>query len=195
MQAEPKASEPVLAGCDYHLDAQDRIEFVNERWLAFARENDAPGLDERVIGRPIWSFVQGAPVRQLYRTLFLQVRSRQASFSIPFRCDAPDRFRFMSLQLAPAGGGRILCSGRLLREQKRPYASLLDRSLPRSDYGYPICSLCKRVFAFGEWLELEDAIRQLARFDAARPPRLEEHLCDGCRRLGRAGAEGGSAAA
>ena len=59
---------------------------------------------------------------------------------------------------------------------------------------FPICSLCKQVFAAGAWLELDEAIERLGRFDSTRVPRLEQTVCETCRALGNEAQGGGSAA-
>ena len=42
------------------IDPEDKIIRVNEDWLAFARENEAPHLTpDAVINRPLWDFVSG----------------------------------------------------------------------------------------------------------------------------------------
>lgn len=167
----------------YSIDHSDRLVSLSDSWLAFAVENDAPSLTrELVCGRSIWEFISGADTRQLYRLLFERVRADGRRRSVPFRCDSPDRLRFMELQLAPGADGIELC-GVLLREQQRVYCPLFDTALPHAQYSFPSCSVCRRVFAFGAWLEVEEAVRRLGAFDTARPPGLEPGLCDACRRL------------
>jgi hypothetical protein len=170
--------------CDYSLDAADRLVAVSEAWLEFARENGAPQLDpQAVMHRSIWAFVAGQETRHLYRVLFERVRKRGTSLSVPFRCDSPERIRFMELRMHPAAGEGIDCSGVLLHEHARPHLPLLDPILARADYSFPMCSLCKKIFVFGDWMEVEDAVARLGMFDSARPPALDYGCCDACRRL------------
>ena len=116
--------------CSYFIDADDVLVSVDEEWLAFAKENAAPELTRgRVIGRPLWDFVEGERTRELYRELYERVRSRLTRLSVPFRCDAPDRYRFMRLELEPAAAGAIGCTGVLVREQTRVYLPILDQVL------------------------------------------------------------------
>lgn len=167
----------------YSVDARDTLDSVNEDWLRFARDNGAPELTrERVLGRPLWDFIEGPETRELYAGLFEAVRRRGETFEIPFRCDSPDRFRFMQLALAPGREGGIVCRGLLVREQPRPFYSILDRAFPRAPDTLRLCSLCKRVLVHGSrWTELADAVRELGLFARDAAPDLEHGVCDRCR--------------
>ncbi len=172
----------------YSIDSSDRIIRVSDAWLDFAAENDAPELTRsRVVGRTLWEFIEGPTTRDLYGALFEKIRSLASGVPVPFRCDAPDRYRFMELTLAPAADGVIELSGVLLREQRRRRVPVLERALQHADYSFPICSFCKRVFAAGEWLELEDAIARLGRFDSTNLPGLDQSVCEDCVRATRSG--------
>jgi hypothetical protein len=166
----------------YSIDAKDRVVALSDAWLEFARENRASELTrERVIGQPLWSFVSGRETRRLYEDVFVRARSRRESIELPFRCDSPDRFRFMRLLVSPGSGEGIECVGVLIREQQRPFFPILDRAFPRTSVSLPMCSLCKRIYAFRtRWLELEDAIRELDLFGQKELPRIDYVVCDGC---------------
>lgn len=177
----------------YSIDARDTIVTLSDAWLEFARENRAPELTrEEVIGKPLWDFVAGEETRRLYEDVFVRVRGRDETIELPFRCDSPDRFRFMRLLLRPWSGDGIECVGVLIREQQRPVFSILDRAFPRTSASLLMCSLCKRIYAFGSrWLELEDAIHELDLFGKSELPRIDYVVCEGCvppRRLTQGGA-------
>ncbi len=177
--------DPQRATYRYSIDADDAVSSVGPSWLDFAAENAAPELTrESVLGRPLWDFIAGAQTRHLYETLFERVRAG-GRLSVPFRCDSPDVFRFMRLHLAALPGGGIDFLSVLLRSQGRPRTSLLDSIIPRADYSFDMCSLCKRIFAFGEWLEPEHAIARLGLFDVPSPPGIEYEVCDRCLRENR----------
>ena len=184
------------SSCPYSIDRDDAIISVSDSWLGFARENDAYDLTrESVLGRPIWDFVAGTETQKLYAALFARLRAGEGPFLLPFRCDSPDRFRFMRLALAASSGGAIELTGILIREQERPFFSILDRAFPRTETRLPMCSLCKKIQAFGlRWLELEDAVRELDLLSAAALPRIDYVVCDGCSSPG-SDALGGCAAA
>ncbi len=187
-----------MAGAPRHVvgwtvDRGDRIVGVDDDFLAFARQNAAPELTrEFLVGRPLWSFVEGEEIRALYRLLFARVREEGSAFVVPFRCDAPDRFRFMELHLEPAEDAVVQCEGRLLREQRRPALPLLDRMLPRASTHFPMCSVCLRLFVGGSWLEVDEAVRRLDLLAALPPPALDPALCDECRHAARREPDGGA---
>jgi hypothetical protein len=166
----------------YSIDSDDTVASVSDAWLEFARRNRAGELTrEYVLSQSLWRFIDGRETRQLYETLFDRVRTGHEPIELPFRCDSPDRFRFMRLVLRPAPQDSIRCEAHLLREQQRPVVPILDRAFPRSKSRLPICSLCKRVFAFGaRWLELEDAIGELDLFESAKLPELDHVVCGDC---------------
>ena len=170
-------------GVRYEIDARDRIVAVGGDWEVFARRNGAPELTGEAVVGALWSdFVTDPETRRLYATIFDRVRKNDTELILPFRCDSPDRFRFMRLVVSPGVGGSPSCLGLLEREQERPFYSILDKAFPRSDRSLPICSLCRRIeVAPKEWLEVEDAVARLDLFDSARLPRLDEHVCPRCR--------------
>ena len=171
----------------YSVDRDDAVASVSDDWLAFARDNRASELSrEYVLGQPLWRFIAGEETRLLYRDLFDRVRTGGSAIEIPIRCDSPDRFRFMRLVMAPGPDDSLELECTLVREQERPFFSILDRAFPRSDSSIEMCSLCKSVLApDGEWLELEEAIRALDLFGSDPLPEIEQRVCGGCAALGR----------
>jgi hypothetical protein len=165
---------------EYRLDGRDRVEHVSPAWLAFARENDAAELTrDRVIGRPLWSFVRGMEVQSVYRALFRDVRERGIPLAIPFRCDSPGERREMELEVAPGDGGALKICGRLLRVRPRTYLALLDSMLPRDgEARVELCSFCKRLHIRGRgWFEADE----LPACDHGNGlPALDHGLCDDC---------------
>ena len=167
----------------YSIDRNDAIHSVSDNWLEFARANRASELTrESLIGHSLWKFICGRDTRVLYENLFARIRQDAATFELPFRCDSPDRFRFMQLTLMPGAGAAIHLRGVLIREQERPFYSILDRAFPRTESRLPMCSLCKRIYAYGSrWLELEDAVVQLELFGPTHLPELDYTVCHECR--------------
>ena len=93
---------------DYALDGSDVIVSLGEAWLRFARENGAPELcRESVVGRSLWEYVTGDTTRQLYQAIFRRVRDRGETLVLPFRCDSPERFRFMELAIGCGEGSEL----------------------------------------------------------------------------------------
>jgi hypothetical protein len=180
----------------YSIDQDDSVASVSEAWLEFARANRAPELTrDAVLGESLWRFVAGGETRRLYEDLFVRTRGSGESFELPFRCDSPDRFRFMRLTLEPGPRNAIHFEGILVREQERPFYSILDRAFPGSGSSLRMCSLCKKIYAFEtHWLELEDAIRELGLFDSSSLPEIEYAVCEGCTSAHRRTPDGAAAA-
>jgi hypothetical protein len=182
-------ASPESPSFDYRIDGSDIIIALNDEWLAFARSNGAPELErDIVIGRCLWEYVAGQSTQDLYGAIFRKIRRQRMPATIPFRCDSPDRFRFMQLVVAPRAGDELALQGRLIREQARPYCSILDRLVERSSQKLPMCSLCLRVKILGtQWVEAEQAIERLDLFACDAPPGLEYGVCDDCVRKARGG--------
>ena len=88
---------------------------ANPTWTTFALENEGKAvLPERVIGRPLWSFVADATTRQLYRAMVKKARAGER-LAFPFRCDSPSRRRFMEMHDRGGEDGEVEFAARLLR--------------------------------------------------------------------------------
>lgn len=183
-------TQPRAATYEYSIDESDRLVSVSNTWVDFARANGAPELTrERVVGRPLWEFMEGAEIREIYELLFGWVRRHQSVIELPFRCDSPDCLRFMRLRLTPSEAGRIDLAAVLDREERRPHLMILDCLSARSEYAFPLCSFCRRIFAFGAWLEPEEAIARLGWLESRHPPQIEEDVCGYCSSEARAHAQ------
>ncbi len=168
----------------YAIDESDLIEFVDDAWLAFARDNGAAELTrDSVIGRRLWDFIDGSGTRHFYRALFERIRLEQLETVIPFRCDSPELQRWMELRVLGASKGRIEFSGRLLRAEKQLHVPLINSLLAGPKQRFSICSLCRRVHAFGEWLEPEVAMQRFHVFETVHEPAVEHLVCDQCAEL------------
>lgn len=165
----------------YRITADGRIDSIEGPWDRFARENGAPGLP-RPLGEPLLDHVAGASVRAVLASLLDRARRLDEPIELSYRCDAPDRRRFMRLRLERETGGTLMIRSRVLREEPRPPVRLLEPDASRSDDLLPICAWCKRVEADGTWLEVEEAIERLGLFDRPALPELTHGVCEVCSR-------------
>lgn len=165
----------------YRLDEDNRIFFVNEDWLAFARENDAPGLTrETVLDQPIASFIDDWETFHLYELIFRRVRMTGLQITLPFRCDTPAIRRFMQLSIRLLGDGALELTGRILAVEERNFVALLDPAAPRSKRMVTICSWCKRVKTTNDiYVEVEQALASLRLF-GSQTPWLTHGVCPEC---------------
>ncbi len=165
----------------YGIDSDDLLVRVGGDWDAFSSGNDAPDLTESaVLGTSIWDHVIGAETRQLYQTLFRNVRRIGAVAEVPFRCDAPTRRRFMELEIVPLAEDGLDLNSRLIREELRDSVPLLDLRLTRGRDVLVVCSWCRRVsMPEGRWVEAEEALAELRLFEMPLP-RLSHGVCPDC---------------
>jgi len=169
---------------DYRVDAGDRIRFVSDAWIRFARDNGAPELDrDTVYGISIWRFIDGAQARHLYRLLFERARCALGVYTVPFRCDGPHVRRRMELTIEGHADGSVHLSSTLLAEEPRAPVTLLDPDTLRGAELLHMCSWCKRVLVEGlGWMEIEDAVARLGLFRAP-VPRVTHGVCSACTEL------------
>lgn len=168
----------------YSINGADLIQSVDEPWLRFARENGALELTrEAVIGKSLWECISGSDTQNFYRAVFHRVRSKKIEVTLPFRCDSLELLRFMELHLHPGSDDSVTLCGRLLRQEQRDYVPLINSFLSRDDQRFTMCSLCKRVNAFGDWIEPEEAVKRFHVFETAHEPQLEQGVCNQCEQL------------
>ena len=165
----------------YAIDSGDRITRFNEDWVAFARENDAAALPGRVLGTDLYSHIEGAAVRDLYRWIVARVRSRGGVSAFPYRCDSPALRRFMEMRVEPAAAGGVEFRSRLLRTEDREPVSLCLTADPAAPL-VTMCAWCKRVRAGADWLDIEAAIRAHGGVDALAARGITHGMCEPCAR-------------
>jgi hypothetical protein len=166
----------------HRVDGDDVLRYVDDAWVEFALENDAPKLTrERVLGRSLYDFIQGSDVRHVTALLLGRVRSHQTTVNVPVRCDSPTMRRFIDLALVPMHAVTVEFRSRIEREETRDAVELLDETIDRSEEFVRICSWCKRVLVEDRgWQEIEVAVEALDLFDATPLPQLTHGICETC---------------
>lgn len=167
--------------CVWRLDQELRVRAVGAAWDRFAAENGAPTLDaDHVVGRPWLSCVADATTRSLYLRLFSRVRESGEPVTVPIRCDAPDRRRWLDLTIAPDRDAGLCLESRVRLVEPRPPVALLDVRVPRSEETLRICGWCKRVELDGRWVEVEQAAEDGRLLESEVLPQLEHATCPAC---------------
>ena len=165
----------------YNIDASNRVVSVTPEWESFAQENQASQLTpEAVCGEPLFRFVCDKETRHLYEMIIERVRRDRRTIVVPFRCDGPSVRRFMELTVSLSSDGNVQFEGRIVSEEDRETVSLLAPAVRRNTEFVVVCSWCKRVKTSGEWLEVEEAVRQLSLFHADDLPRISHGMCVDC---------------
>ncbi len=164
----------------HRVDASEIITHVNDAWEAFARENRADHLaSEHVVGTSLWRHIGDLETKELYRAILARVRSKRLVLALPYRCDAPDRRRFMELRISPTGSDEVEFASRIVREEQRNPVRLLESDAERSDEFVRMCSWCKKVKT-SDWVEVEEAVRELGLFHRLRLPQITHAICPNC---------------
>ena len=187
-----------------HLDALDGLVFETDRngtiraigahnWNSFAVENDAPELtSDAVIGRNLFSFVEGEQVRDQLKTILERIsQDPNRAWVLPFRCDAPLRQRNVLQSLRPIFSGHV-CDGFVFHSfqqfsWQRPPMGLYDFKrhieLAKQDPDLPVvtmCSWCQRVqfspIGGANWITAEDYYSNGGRSEV----RVTHGICEDC---------------
>jgi hypothetical protein len=166
----------------YRVDAADTIVWVDDLWLAFARENCAVGLTkDAVLERSLWDFIVGDELRRLYMEIHARVRSSGRPAVLPFRCDSPTLQRHMRLTISREAEDHLLYESVLIRAVPQRKLDVLDPTQQHSDATLAICSCCKLALLEPVgWLELADVSVRLKLFEEQRVPRLRHTVCPEC---------------
>jgi hypothetical protein len=167
--------------CSYELDPDLGLTKVDQGWIEFALENDAPELlPPGPIGRSVLDSISDSTTKLLYRELFDHAARVARPISFAIRCDSPAMRRQLLLTItATASGFRVDSSLRWARPN--PAGELLRHGLPRDPARVlRICSWCKKMEADGEWCELDEAARRLGLFERGELPLLTHGMCPAC---------------
>ncbi|MFL6550339.1 MAG: PAS domain-containing protein [Povalibacter sp.] len=165
------------------LDAKNRIVGVNSAWLEFMRTVVPFAVEARdVIGRPLWDFIPGTQVRQLWEVLFERVRAVGAPVFVPMRADTAELRRVLDVELHPLPEGAIKQVFECVWTEARPRVALFDHEHPRNESSVLCCAWCNRVqVRLGAWEEIEDAQLTLRIEAAPALPLIQRGVCSGCK--------------
>lgn len=163
------------------VDASDRVIWTNRAWCDFAEENQVSRLSDAVRGASLWDFIRGRETRYLFQLMMEKVRREKGPLTVPFRCDAPDRRRFMEMTLRSGPDASVVFSSRLVKQEFRESVALLAGDAARSEELLHCCGWCKKFqLPSGQWEEAERAIVELGLFEAVAVPRISHGVCPVC---------------
>jgi hypothetical protein len=163
----------------YRLDEGGIVVECGGAWDEFARSNGGENVSAAdVVGRPIWDFVAGPSTQQLWHEL-LDAAWRRGGVVIPFRCDAPNRRRFLVMTIEPQPDGTLLLASAVAREEARQAQPWLDAGVARTDETIVSCSWCRRFSVDDTWVEVEDAVARSGLLEGATPS-ISHGVCPEC---------------
>lgn len=165
----------------YEVDAVDRMSELSPDWRLAAEQGGAPGLlPEAVIGRPIWSFIEGETVCFHYARVFETVRQTGASAQLRLRDDGPGRQRLLQMTIARGPRQSLRIEIETLRERAVPISPLWGWRQARSPEVVPACSWCKCVLVDGQWMPILKAEARRPDLRSSCPPEVAHHACPAC---------------
>lgn len=167
----------------YCIDGHNKLVDIREGWDDFARANNARSLSrDAVLNKPLFDLMSDPQCVHLYKLLIERVRHRGHAISFNFRCDSPDKRRFMRMEMIPEAHNNHVCfKSTVQKEESRLPVILLNVDVRRSTDTALVCSWCKQVkVAEGQWLEIEAAIDELGLFHAQPVPRISHGMCPAC---------------
>jgi hypothetical protein len=142
-------------------------------WNDFWKKNAGSRGPLDVVGRDITGFFSEGQVRDVYRTLFLDVaRSARQAVKINYRCDSPVLKRSMRLTVTAVPTGAkaeyLLYQSTTLDVEQRPAIPLFGAPTGARGPGIvKVCAVCAKVqwpiggSAIGtEWIEPQDYYRR-----------------------------------
>lgn len=176
------ADAPHALTLNYRIDAEDRVIGVNDAWGEFAAANDGGEvIAEKVIGRPLWDFVSGEGIAELYWQMIRRAREGHA-VEFTYRCDAPEWRRLFRMTVQSHAHGVVEFRSVLEWEEQRPKVQLLDCHQARDERWTRVCSWCQNVAVSDDaWLPVEEAVARLELLATETMPKLTHGICPACR--------------
>lgn len=163
----------------YATDTNGVIRFVDGAWETFARSNGGEAvMAERVIGRRLLDFISDPTSRELYERMMTRAM-HGFPVVVRFRCDAPDRRRWMRLRMTALESG-LRFEVETEREEVRDPVALIDRDREIGEGLLNMCSWCNKVAVGSHWLEVEEAIEALDLFELPELPAISHGICLSC---------------
>lgn len=167
----------------YGIDDKDRIYYVNDEWVRFARANQWLIHNFKdILGSNFWEFISDNNVAQLYRDIVQKVRNTRKSIQLYYRCDSPVKKRFHKMTILAAKNYQIEFINETLAEIPVRFNPLLDVYAERNENILHVCSWCKAVYVDHDWVEIEEAVNRLGIFNhqAGGTPRISHGMCEAC---------------
>ncbi len=173
-------------GCNtykYGVDGNDMVVGLSDNWQRFSDRN---GGGERcyprnIIGSSLWGHICEWETKNLYEIIMHRVREHNHRATFSFRCDSPEKRRFLTLAVIPMDEDAIAFESTIINTELREPVALLSSSIKRSKEFLRICSMCKRIaISATEWVEVEIAVQKLGLFEKVVMPQFTHGVCQSC---------------
>ncbi len=134
----------------------------------------------QVLGRNLFSFVEGESVRLVYRTMHARVFETGKTIAFPFRCDSAWLRREMQMRIA-RDGDVLRYDSIITRETRRQHP--LPPPTPGANTLVAMCSFCK-AYRFPTrsplWKDIESLFMEP---DLTEPFSITHGICEPCAAL------------
>ncbi len=167
----------------YRINKENIVTYVSDNWLSFAQENHGGEKchPDFVRGQSLWDFIADHETRYIYENIIQKVRESKHCIKIPFRCDSPDKRRFLELSIIPLEGEEIEFQSKIIKIEEREGINFLRNDIARSGEFLRMCSFCKKMaISKEEWVELEIAVAVLKLFENTQLPKISHGVCPSC---------------
>lgn len=135
----------------YILDRENFILETGGDWDSFAEANGGhDAKSHRVLGRPVWDFVDGNEVTSFLNAVFFWCRRTDATFTTTYRCDSPTEARLFTLCVSPRDHGNLHVASEL-RSVRPAKLNLVPGII--DDIHEARCSGCCRYRIGTEWID------------------------------------------
>ena len=166
----------------YRINKNDAIYSIDQDWLNIAQENNAAHLTaERIIGEPLWKYIDGQEIHEIYQMLFSKLRNTKGMATIPYRCDSPNFRREFELGIVALDNGGLELKSQIVEIRSCTFNPLILPDAFRNSTEYKVCSFCKKVkHRDGEWDTLLHVF-DLMHLNPVIVPKLVNALCPDCK--------------
>lgn len=146
------------------VDKNDIVVGVSDNWQSFAQENLGARIcfPHNIIGSSLWDHIRDPETKHLYEIILQKVREYNRPVTFSFRCDSPEKRRFLKLSVIPIKEGSVDFISKTIKTELRKPIELLRSDIVKSDETIRICSMCKKIaMSETDWKEVEFAIQEL----------------------------------
>ena len=167
----------------HRIDQNDMIIGVSDNWQSFAQENSGARtcFPENIIGSSLWDHIRDLETKHLYEMILQKVRKYNQQVVFSFRCDSPEKRRFLKLSVIPMKDGSVDFISQTIKTELRKPVEMLRSDIERSDEAIRVCSMCKKIaISETEWKEIEFAVQELRLFEKDILPQFTHGICQSC---------------
>jgi hypothetical protein len=165
------------------VDGNDIVVCLSDNWRSFSEENGGGEgcYPENIIGSSLWAHICESETKHLYEIILEKVRQHNHQATFSFRCDSPEKRRFLTLAVIPMDKASIDFESTIVNTELREPVALLSSAIKRSEEFLRICSMCKRIaISATEWVEVEIAVQKLGLFQKVIMPQFTHGVCQSC---------------